>query len=71
MNNSPSGGGMTSTSCGAATCGSAMLTMTDAKGDFLSNIVTLTSLQLQTANGTVVETLPNATKVARAAVRRS
>lgn len=61
MNNNPSGGGMTA--CGAATCGSAMLTMTDAKGDFLSYIVTLTSLQLQTANGTVVETLPNATKV--------
>ena len=37
--------------------------MTDAKGDFLSYIVTLTALQLQTANGTSVETLPTATKV--------
>jgi len=37
--------------------------MTDAKGDFLSYIVTLTSLQLQSANGTSVETLPVATKV--------
>jgi len=40
-----------------------MLTMTDAKGDFLSYIVTLTSLQLQTAAGATVETLPAATKV--------
>ena len=40
-----------------------MLTMTDAKGDFLSYIVTLTSLQLQTAAGATVETLPVATKV--------
>ena len=37
--------------------------MTDGKGDFLSYIVTLTSLQLQTANGTRVETLAAATKV--------
>src|SRR4029077_9946480 len=50
-------------SCSASTCGAALLTMTDAKGDFLSYIVTLTSLQLQTANGASVETLPTATKV--------
>lgn len=37
--------------------------MTDAKRDFLSYIVTLTSVQLQTANGTSVATLPAATKV--------
>jgi hypothetical protein len=37
--------------------------MTDAAGDFLSYIVTLSSLQLQTANGASVETLPAATKV--------
>jgi hypothetical protein len=37
--------------------------MTDAAGDFLSYIVTLTSLQLQTAGGASVETLPAATKV--------
>jgi hypothetical protein len=40
-----------------------MVTMTDAKGDFLSYIVTLTSLQLQTAAGASVETLPVATQV--------
>jgi len=37
--------------------------MTDAKGDFLSYIVSLTSLQLQTADGTMVETIPATTKV--------
>ena len=40
-----------------------MVTMTDAKGDFLSYIVSVTSLQLQTANGTSVETIPATTKV--------
>lgn len=50
-------------SCSASTCGPAVMTITDAKGDFLSYTVTLTSLQLQTANGTSVETLPVATKV--------
>lgn len=49
--------------CSAQTCGTAMLTMTDAKGDFLSYIVTLTSLQLQTASGATVETIPATTKV--------
>ncbi|MBV8804245.1 MAG: hypothetical protein JO042_04345 [Sinobacteraceae bacterium] len=37
--------------------------MTDAKGDFLSYTVNLTSLQLQTASGASVETMPVATKV--------
>jgi hypothetical protein len=49
--------------CTSASCGSAMMTMTDAKGDFLSYIVNLTSLQLQTAAGASVETLPVTTKV--------
>lgn len=53
----------TSNSCNSTTCGSAMVTMTDAKGDFLSYIVSLTSLQLQTADGTSVETIPATTKV--------
>ena len=56
-------GGTTPTTCSSSSCGAAMMTMTDAKGDFLSYIVTLTSLQLQTANGTAVETLPVATKI--------
>jgi len=44
-------------------CGSTVLTMTDAAGDFLSYIVTLTSLQLQTASGASVETLAAPMKV--------
>src|SRR2546426_381667 len=63
------GGGMSSggmpgpTSCGSSSCGGAMVTMTDAKGDFLSYTVNLTSLQLQTAAGASVETMPAVTKV--------
>lgn len=55
--------GMGGSSCSASSCGSAMLTMTDAKGDFLSYTVNLTSLQLQTAAGAMVETMPAVTKV--------
>ena len=53
----------TTMSCSASNCGVAMVTLTDAKGDFLSYIVTLTSLQLQTADGTAVETVPAATTI--------
>jgi hypothetical protein len=38
-------------------CGAAVVSMTDAAGDFLSYIVTVTSLQLQTASGASVETV--------------
>ena len=38
-------------------CGAAVLSMTDAAGDFLSYIVTVSSLQLQTASGASVETV--------------
>lgn len=62
---SPSSGGPppAGSACNSANCGAAMITMTDAKGDFLSYIVSLTSLQLQTADGTMVETIPATTKV--------
>jgi hypothetical protein len=40
-----------------------MMTMTDAAGDFLTYQVNLVSLQLQRADGTMVETLPQATAV--------
>jgi len=56
------GGTATAMSC-SGSCGGSMVTMTDAAGDFLSYIVTLTSLQLQTASGASVETLPAATPV--------
>src|SRR5262245_25319351 len=39
-------------------CGSAVITMTDAQGDFLSYTVDVTSVKLKKANGTTVETLP-------------
>jgi hypothetical protein len=60
---STTGGTATAMSCGTMSCGSSLMTMTDAKGDFLSYIVNLTSLQLQTAAGASVETLPVTTKV--------
>jgi len=44
------GGTATAMSC-SGSCGGSVVTMTDAAGDFLSYIVTLTSLQLQTASG--------------------
>ncbi len=64
------GGGSTVTAptntphaCTSATCGSAVVTLTDAAGDFLSYKVDLVSLQLKQADGTVVETLPSTTTV--------
>jgi hypothetical protein len=53
----------TASSCSSMSCGASMVTMTDAKGDFLSYTVNLTSLQLQTAAGASVETMPAVTKV--------
>ena len=49
--------GTTASAQCTGSCGSAVVSMTDAAGDFLSYIVTLTSLQLQTASGASVETL--------------
>jgi hypothetical protein len=49
--------------CSSTTCGSALMTITDAAGDFLSYKVNLVSLQLQKSDGTMVETLPATTAV--------
>jgi hypothetical protein len=71
------GGGMSSTStptpapsapvtpasCTASTCGSMVMTITDAAGDFLAYQVNLVSLQLTKADGTLVETLPGTSTV--------
>lgn len=46
-----------------ADCGTAMLTMTDAQGDFLSYAVDLTSLKLTKANGSSVQTLPASARI--------
>jgi hypothetical protein len=54
---------VTPASCTASTCGSMVMTVTDAAGDFLSYQVSLVSLQLQRADGSTVETLPATTTV--------
>jgi hypothetical protein len=54
---------VTPASCTGSTCGSMVMTITDAAGDFLSYQVNLVSLQLQKADGTMLETLPSSTAV--------
>ena len=46
-----------------AECGTVMVALTDADGDFLNYTVDVTSLTLETANGRVVETLPRSTRI--------
>jgi hypothetical protein len=46
-----------------STDGIAYVAITDADGDFLSYTVDVTSLKLKRANGTLVETLPAATRI--------
>jgi hypothetical protein len=54
---------VTPASCSASTCGATVMTITDGAGDFLSYQVNLVSLQLQKADGTMLETLPASTAV--------
>jgi hypothetical protein len=65
MSTMPSGSNPPPTvqACSAATCGSAVATLTDAAGDFLTYQVGLVSLQLKKSDGTLVETLPAGTTV--------
>jgi hypothetical protein len=66
------GGGMSSppaandpqpaSSCGSD-CGTLYVALTDADGDFMSYTVDVTSLVLERANGTTVETLPATTRI--------
>jgi len=44
-------------------CGTVLLAITDADGDFLNYSVDVVSLRLETANGRVVETLPQSTRI--------
>ncbi|MDJ0749512.1 MAG: hypothetical protein QNJ11_08505 [Woeseiaceae bacterium] len=44
-------------------CGTVLVALTDADGDFLNYTVDVLSLQLETANGRVVETLPRSTRI--------
>lgn len=60
------GGGMNSSTPQSATCadcGTALLTITDAEGDFLRYSVDVTSLMLEKANGTLVQTLPATSRI--------
>lgn len=54
---------LASSDCGATACGAAVVTITDAPGDFLSYTVDITSLKLQRDDGSIVETLPVTTTV--------
>ena len=64
-----SGGGMsgntnpTVTPSACADCGTLMVGLTDADGDFVSYSVDVLSITLQRANGAQVETLPQTTRV--------
>lgn len=44
-------------------CGTVMVALTDADGDFLNYTVDVVSLTLETANGRIIETLPNRTRI--------
>ena len=71
------GGGASTTTAGPATslgcdpanaathgeCGTVIVGITDANGDFLNYSVDVLSIELETANGRVVETLPRATRI--------
>jgi hypothetical protein len=57
----PVGSGPQPDAC--ADCGTALLTVTDAPGDFQSYAIDITSLELVKLNGAVVETLPATTRV--------
>lgn len=58
-----SGGSSSNTMNSNPTMGTAMVTLTDMPGDFLSYVVTVDSLQLTRADGTVVETVTTTTPV--------
>src|ERR1700685_78519 len=47
---------------GCVNCGTAMVTLSDAPGDFLSYIVNVVSLKLTRSDGTVVQTVPVTTQ---------
>jgi len=46
-----------------AECGTVLIALTDADGDFLNYTVDVLSLELETANGRIVETLPRSTRI--------
>jgi hypothetical protein len=61
--NPPSAQCVPGDSATAEACGTLLLGITDADGDFLSYAVDVVSLELEKANGTVVEVLPQSTRI--------
>ncbi len=59
----PSSSAPGSTQSCSGSCGSAVVTLTDAAGDFLSYIVNIDSLELTRSDGTVVQVVPVTTQV--------
>ncbi len=57
------GGCSPSAAAASADCGTALVSLTDAEGDFVSYTVDVLSLTLQRADGTTVEMLPQTTRV--------
>ncbi len=55
-------GGSSAQGC-SGSCGTALVTLTDAPGDFVSYIVNIVSLTLTRSDGTVVQTVPTTTQV--------
>jgi hypothetical protein len=58
-----SGSSGTSSPQACADCGTAIVSLTDADGDFASYTVDVVSLSLERANGSVVQTLPRTARV--------
>jgi hypothetical protein len=61
--NPPSGSSPPPSSSCTSDCGTVLVALTDADGDFLSYTVDVVSLKLKRANGAMVETLPATTRI--------
>ena len=59
----PANGSAQSGSCANNDCGTLLLSLTDADGDFVSYSVDVLSIELERANGATVETLPKKVRV--------
>lgn len=60
---SSNGGSASASTSSCSSCGTAVVSLTDAPGDFLSYIVNLDSLTLTRSDGTVVQTVPATTQI--------
>ena len=62
-NAGPANGSAQSASCANGDCGTLLLSLTDADGDFVSYSVDVLSIELKRPNGASVETLPKKVRV--------